>query len=217
MDSKYLGNRSLLSVRSDNRLSHGVSMILKRNFNFSRFSVLGIMLLLLLATINTGQTVLAEEVEQRPPITIEEIASEASEQESSESIEEIVVYGDKPLGALRRDVYKSEENFFDLFNSLNQDFEYDVNCYYEVPSFTHIRHHVCRANFVVEATSVQYVEIRTRGPRYPTVPPELVIAKKKKILRQKMEALVAEHPELLQALTEYTRKRTTLESARDKR
>jgi len=192
-------------------------MILKRNFNFSRFSVLGIMLLLLLATINTGQTVLAEEVEQRPPITIEEIASEASEQESSESIEEIVVYGDKPLGALRRDVYKSEENFFDLFNSLNQDFEYDVNCYYEVPSFTHIRHHVCRANFVVEATSVQYVEIRTRGPRYPTVPPELVIAKKKKILRQKMEALVAEHPELLQALTEYTRKRTTLESARDKR
>ena len=217
MDSKYLGNRSLLSVRSDNRLSHGVSMILKRNFNFSRFSVLGIMLLLLLATINMGQTVLAEEVEQRPPITIEEIASEASEQESSESIEEIVVYGDKPLGALRRDVYKSEENFFDLFNSLNQDFEYDVNCYYEVPSFTHIRHHVCRANFVVEATSVQYVEIRTRGPRYPTVPPELVIAKKKKILRQKMEALVAEHPELLQALTEYTSKRTTLESARDKR
>ena len=192
-------------------------MILERNFNFSRFSVLGIMLLLLLATINMGQTVLAEEVEQRPPITMEEIASEASEQESPESIEEIVVYGDKQLGALRRDVYKSEENFFDLFNSLNQDFEYDVNCYYEVPSFTHIRHHVCRANFVVEATSVQYVEIRTRGPRYPTVPPELVIAKKKKILRQKIEALVAEHPELLQALTEYTSKRTTLESARDKR
>ncbi len=192
-------------------------MILERNFNFSRFSVLGIMLLLLLATINMGQTVLAEEVEQRPPITMEEIASEASEQESSESIEEIVVYGDKPLGALRRDVYKSEENFFDLFNSLNRDFEYDVNCYYEVPSFTHIRRHVCRANFVVEATSVQYVEIRTSGPRYPTVPPDLVIAKKKKILRQKMEALVAEHPELLQALTEYTSKRTTLESARDKR
>ncbi len=192
-------------------------MILKRKFNFSRFSVLGIMLLLLLATINMGQTVLAEEVEQRPPITMEEIASEASEQESSETIEEIIVYGDKPLHTLRRQVYTAEENFFDLFSSLNQDDEYDVRCYYEVPSFTHIRHNVCRANFVVEATSVQYVEIRTRGPRYPTVPPELVIAKKKKILRQKMEALVAEHPELLQALTEYTSKRTTFESARDKR
>jgi hypothetical protein len=139
------------------------------------------------------------------------------EQESSESIEEIIVYGDLSLGALRREVYKAEEKFFDIFNSLNQDFEYDVNCYFEVPSFTHIRHHVCRANFVVEATSVQYVEWRTRGPRYPTVPPELVIAKKKKLLRQKMEALVAEHPELLQALTEYTGKRTTFESERDKR
>jgi len=175
------------------------------------------MLLLLLATSNMGQTVLAEDVEQKLPIAMEEIASEADGQESSESIEEIIVYGDKSLGALRREVYKAEEKFFDLFNSLNQDFEYDVNCYYEVPSFTHIRHHVCRANFVVEATSVQYVEIRTRGPRYPTVPPELVIAKKKKLFRQKMEALVADHPELLQALTEYNGKRTTLESERDKR
>ena len=192
-------------------------MFLQRNFTLSRISRLGITLLLMLATINMGQTVLAEDVEQKPPITLEEIASEAGEQESSESIEEIIVYGNKSLAALRREVYKAEENFFDLFNSLNQDFEYDVNCYYEAPSFTRIKRHVCRANFVVEATSVQYVEIRTRGPRYPTVPPDLVIAKKKKILRQKMEALVAEHPELLQALTEYTATRTTLESERDNR
>ena len=139
---------------------------------------------------------------------------EENEPASSESIEEIVVYGDKPLGTLRREVYKAEENFFDLFNSLNQDFEYDVNCYYEVPTGTHIRRHVCKANFVVDATSVQYVELRTRGPRYPTLPPELVIAKKKKILRQKMEAFVAEHPELLQALAEYTSTKATLKSER---
>lgn len=142
---------------------------------------------------------------------------EESDPASSESIEEIVVYGEKSVSDLRRDVYKAEENFFDLFNSLNQDFEYDVNCYYEVPTGTHLRRHVCKANFVVEATSVQYVELRTRGPRYPTLPPDLVIAKKKKLLRQKMEALVAEHPELLQALTEYTNTRTKLESEREKR
>ena len=114
---------------------------------------------------------------------------------------------------MRRDVYRAEENFFDLFNSFNQDFEYDVNCYFEAPTGTRIRRHVCKANFVVEATSVQYVEIRTQGPRYPTVPPELVIARKKKILREKMETLVAEHPELLQALNEYTSKRAMLETA----
>jgi hypothetical protein len=152
------------------------------------------------------------------PVGMSQTATtEESEPASAESIEEIIVYGEKSVGELRRDVYRSEENFFDLFNSLNQDFEYDVNCYYEVPTGTHLRHHVCRANFVVEATSVQYVELRTRGPRYPTLPPELVIAKKKKLLRQKMETLVAEHPGLLQALNEYTNKRTTLESEREKR
>jgi hypothetical protein len=192
-------------------------MSLQQFFNVRTLVTLGIMPLLAQATIGMSRGAWADEIEQKSTDSIDEIVSETVETESSESIEEIIVYGDKPLGALRREVYKAEENFFDLFNSLNQDFEYDVNCYYEVPSFTHIRHHVCRANFVVEATSVQYVEIRTRGPRYPTVPPELVIAKKKKLLRQKMEALVAEHPELLQALTEYTSKRTTLESERDKR
>ena len=142
---------------------------------------------------------------------------EEAQPESSESIEEIIVYGNKSLNALRREIYKAEENFFEVFNSLNQDFEYDVNCYYEVPTGTHIRRHVCRANFVVEATSVQYVEVRTRGPRYPTLPPELVIAKKKKLLRQKMEALVAEHPQLLQALSEYTEKKQALESEKERR
>jgi hypothetical protein len=152
------------------------------------------------------------------PVSMSQSATnEDGESVSPESIEEIVVYGEKSVRELRRDVYKAEENFFDLFNSLNQDFEYDVNCRYEIPTGTHIRRHVCKANFVVEATSVQYVELRTSGPRYPTLPPELVIARKKKRLRQKMETLVAEHPELLQALTEYTNKRMALESERDKR
>ena len=192
-------------------------MSLQQIFNVRALVTLGIMPLLAQATIGMSRGAWADEIEQKSTDSIDEILSETVEAESSESIEEIIVYGDKSIGALRREVYKAEENFFDLFNSLNQDFEYDVNCYYEVPSFTHIRHHVCRANFVVEATSVQYVEIRTRGPRYPVVPPELVIAKKKKIFRQKLEELVAEHPELLQALTEYTSKRTALESERDKR
>ena len=152
------------------------------------------------------------------PVGMSQTANfEDSETESSESIEEIIVYGEKSIGDLRRDVYEAQENFFELFNSLNLDHEYDVNCYYEAPTGTRIRNHVCKANFVVEATSVQYVELRTSGPRYPTLPSEHVIPRKKKILRQKIEALVAQHPELLQALMEYANKRTILESAREDR
>ena len=192
-------------------------MPLQQFFNVSALVTLGILPLLAQATIGMSRGAWADEIEQKSTDSIDEILSETVEAESSESIEEIVVYGEKSISALRREVYKAEENFFDLFNSLNQDFEYDVNCYYEAPTGTRIRHHVCRANFVVEATSVQYVEIRTRGPRYPVVPPELVIAKKKKIYRQKLEALVAEHPGLLQALTDYAGKRAAFESEREKR
>lgn len=159
------------------------------------------MLVIVLAPAGMSQIADVEDGEPSPP----------------ETIDEITVYGEKSVSELREDVYEAEENFFDLFNSFNEDFEYDVNCYYEAPTGTRIRRHVCKANFVVDATSVQYVEIRTRGPRYPTLPPELVIAKKTKILRQKMETLIAEHPELLQALNEYTNKRAMLESAREQR
>ena len=192
-------------------------MFLQRNFNISRFCGLGIMLLLLLATIDLGQTVLAEDVEQRPPITLEEIASEAGAQESSESIEEIIVYGDKSHGAMRREVYKAEGKFFALFSSLNQREEYDVRCYYEVPSFTHIRRHVCRANFVIDATSAQSEAWRTAGPRRPIAPAWMKIQRKKKQLRELKEELVSENPELLQALGEYTHLKQNLESEREKR
>jgi hypothetical protein len=62
-----------------------------------------------------------------------------------------VVYGDKPLFALRREVYRTEAHFRDVFSEINTDDEFDVRCFYEVPSFTHIRRHVCGAQFVIDA------------------------------------------------------------------
>lgn len=166
--------------------------------------------------IGIGQTAPTEEMEQQPPTTVEQIVSETVEAEPSESMEEIIVYGDKPLRALRRGVYRAEENFFDVFSSLNQDDEYDVRCYYENPSFTHIRRHVCRANFVVDATSAESARFlgKVGGPALPA---ELVIRTKRERLRELVEALVAERPELLQALSEYTDARQILESEKKRR
>jgi len=192
-------------------------MFLQRNFNVREVITLGMALLLLHATIGVSRIAYADEVEQKSLEAIDELISETVEQESSESIEEIVVYGDKPLSTLRREVYKAEENFFDLFSSLNQDDEYDVRCYYEVPSFTHIRRHVCRANFVIDATSAQAEEWRTAGPRRPIAPAAWKIQSKKKIMRELMEALIAERPELLQALNDYTDKKQNLEAEKERR
>jgi hypothetical protein len=179
--------------------------------------MLGIVPLLLDATIGVSRIAHAEEIEQKSQETIDEIISETVEQESSEPIDEIVVYGDKPLGALRREVYRAEENFFDLFSALNQDDDYDIRCYYEVPSFTHIRRHVCRAKFVIDATSAESAPAFSEQVGAFSRPAAYVIRMKKERLRELMEALVAERPELLQALNDYTNAKQILESEKEKR
>ena len=191
-------------------------MFLQRNFNVRGVITLGMALLLLHATIGMSRIAYADEVEQKSPEAIDELISATVEQEPSESIEEIVVYGDKSFSALRREVYKAEENFFDLFSSLNQDDEYDVRCYYEVPSFTHIRRHVCRANFVIDATSAESAPV-LGGVGAFSRPAVYEIRRKKKIMRELMEALVAERPELLQALNDYTDKKQNLEAEKERR
>lgn len=152
-----------------------------------------------------------------PSVSLCQPASDQGVEEiPTKPIEEIVVYGEKSLPNLRREVYRKEENFFAVFSSLNDDDEYDISCFYEVPSFTHIRRHVCRANFVINATSAQAAIWRTEGPRYPVIPAQTVIMQKKRRLGVKMEKLAAEHPELLEALNEYTNAKQILQSEKQK-
>jgi hypothetical protein len=192
-------------------------MFLQPNISVMRFVTLGIVLLLLHAFIGMSRIAYAQETERQPPETIDDIISETVEPESSESIDEIVVYGDRPLPALRREVYRAEENFFDLFSSLNDDDDYDVRCYYEVPSFTHIRRHVCRANFVIDATSAESAPAFSENVGAFSRPAAYEIRRKKERLRELMETLVAEHPELAQALNKYTDSRQILKSEKEKR
>ena len=136
-----------------------------------------------------------------------------AEETPAEPIEEIVVYGEKSLGNLRHEVYRTEENFFATFNSLNKEEEYDVHCFYEIPSFTHIRRHVCRANFVKDATANEYAGWR-RGQ--PAVPARTVIMQKKRRLGIKLELMAVEHPALLEALNKYTDAKQVLKSEKEK-
>lgn len=158
-------------------------------------------LVLALVPVAMGQTASVDEVGQR----------------SSEAIEEITVYADRPLHALRREVYRAEENFFDVFSSLNEDDEYDVRCFYEITSFTHIRRHVCRAKFVVDATSAESAPWFSEQVGAFSRPAAFVIRRKKERLSEILEALVVEHPELHQALSEYTDKKQILDSEKETR
>jgi hypothetical protein len=192
-------------------------MLLQRSCNASWFVRLSILSLLMHAIISMSRIASADEVSEKSSATVGEIVSQTAAPETSEAIEEITVYGDKPLHALRREVYRAEENFFDTFNSINDDDEYDVRCFYEIPSFTHIRRHVCRANFVIEATSKESAPAFSIQVGAFSRPAAFEIDRKRERLRELMEAMIAENPELLQALIEYTDRKQTLEAEKEKR
>jgi hypothetical protein len=164
------------------------------------------LLLLLLALIATGMSnnALAQEEEQTPVAP-------------TETIEEIVVYGDKSLATLKQVVFRTEENFFDLFSALNDDDEFDIRCFYETPTGTRIRQHVCRANFVTAATSAEAETWRTDGPRTPVVPAQTVIKQKRKQLQEKMELLISINPELFEALNKYTNAKQEFQTERERK
>jgi len=176
-----------------------------------------IFLLAMFAAMSAGNIVSAQEVGQGTKETIDQLATDSTEQDSSEAIDEITVVGQKPLHALRREVYRAEEDFFEVFSAINEDDDYDVRCYYEIPSFTHIRRHVCRANFVIDATSAESRAFFSENIGNFSRPARIEIERKKKRLQELMETLIADRPDLLQALNKYTNAKQTLESEKKNR
>ena len=191
-------------------------MLLQRSCNVSWFVTFGILSLLVHAIVGMSRIAYADKISQKSSEAIGEIVSQTAPSETSEPIEEITVYGDKPVHALRREVYRAEENFFDVFSSINEDDDYDVRCFYEVPSFTHIRRHVCRAKFVIDATSRESAAFLGQVGAM-SQPATFEIERKKERLRELMETMIAEHPELLQALIEYTDRKQTLEAEKERK
>ena len=132
-----------------------------------------------------------------------------------EAIEDIVVVGQKSMADLRRDIFQSEEDFYSLYNKLNDDKEYDVRCFYEAPTGTRIRNHVCRANFVTNAYSAHAARNRGDVTRIANQDANPVIAEKSAKFQEKLETLIAANPELQVALVRYNTARARFMAERE--
>jgi hypothetical protein len=121
-----------------------------------------------------------------------------------DAVEDIVVLGQKSVAELRRDVFRSEEDFYSIYNKLNDDNEYDVSCFVETPTGTRIKNHVCRARFITNAYSEQAGRRRATATRLAQNQDENpVIAEKTAKFQKKLETFVATDPELQAALVRY--------------
>ena len=70
-----------------------------------------------------------------------------TESSQTDGIEEIIVYGEKNMTHLRTEFELAQTNLFVLFNMINSNDEFDVECEYERRLGSHRRHYVCTPKF----------------------------------------------------------------------
>ena len=125
----------------------------------------------------------------------EEVSTEVASDD--EAIENIVVASQISPRELRQDLWKSEDEFYSLYNKLNDDNLYDVRCVYKAPTGSRIKNQVCRPVFLSRALS------RGDITHVTNMDANAVLADKMAKFREKVNTLIAANPELQAAAATY--------------
>jgi len=142
-------------------------------------------------------------------------AAQADEATNDEVIDDIVVVGQKSLSTLRKEVFKAEEDFYSAFNKLNDNKDFNVRCFYEKATGTHIKNHVCRARFVTKAYSSHAARNGGDLSRVANQDANPAFATKTAQYQETMETLIDENPDLMQALVTYNTARADFMAERE--
>ena len=134
---------------------------------------------------------------------------------NNETIDDIVVVGQKSLSAMRKDVYEAEEDFYAVFNKFNDEKDFTVRCHYEKATGTHIKNHVCRARFVTKAFSAHAARNGNDLSRVANQDANPGFAEKTAKYHEKVETLVIANPELQAAFLRYNDKRAQFFAERE--
>ena len=139
---------------------------------------------------------------------------DAQEQKPGD-IEEIVVYGEPNVVQLRYAMYRAEEAFFDVFNSLNTIKDFKVKCDYRVSLETRRRVHLCLPRFylrneaaVTRATMIENsfaLELADQDAVKTT-------DRRKRQMVEELQRILSQHPELQEAYHEVVRTHGAYES-----
>ena len=137
------------------------------------------------------------------------------ELEPGEVIDEIIVYGDISMGALRGKVKIAEEKAFTMFNELNDKHEFDIICTSEPRTGTHLRKRMCRP-FYVDQIKGEAARMWKKGFGSQR-PSKLKLDAKRQEFLKEIVLLGQDHPELLDAMNDMTYAKRALTSETDKR
>ena len=139
--------------------------------------------------------------------------------EQVEEIEEIIVYGEMNLVQLRHEVYRAEETFFDVFNSLNTISDFDVKCDFKVSLQTRRRTHECTPRYYRRLEAANMRSTMLNGgfsaslADHDTV--KQVERKKAQMVEEMLKTLI-ENPELQEAFKDLAKARGAYEDRRNR-
>jgi hypothetical protein len=134
--------------------------------------------------------------------------------------EEIIVYGEMNLIQLKYEMYRAEEAFLDLFNSLNTNDEFDFKCKSITDLETRRRRHECTPKFyskiLSRATMETAMGIRNRTTSGDLIqlvgPTRASIERKEQELATEMLTLLAENAGLRAAYQKLSASKEAYES-----
>ena len=129
-------------------------------------------------------------------------------------MEELTVTAPRSLSSMRAMILDAEEDVLTVFNSLNQDSDYDIRCRRETPIGSNISVRVCTPRFVDrEVAKAEQDFLAGLGYFDPTG----IIRTYEAVLLEKMIKLVTENPELYQAMLKYYQLKTGYDEERTER
>jgi hypothetical protein len=124
----------------------------------------------------------------------------------------VIVNGHKvKLHELREEIAKAEDAFYQAFNQVNTEPQYETHCLYEVTTDGKSREHVCKPQFVHDAGEAEvqaFIGEKTVGAfggieGYRARPATMVINEKMPGYRKHMRELVERDTNLRKALGHY--------------
>jgi hypothetical protein len=125
-------------------------------------------------------------------------AAVASVVNTTSDLPEVLVES-KRLSQMRRDISRTEDRFYALFNKLNTDDEFDVHCSMSTETGTHLQKRVCLVQFY-ETAREEWVQLGLGGGYAPH--PDLVALERGPEYRRKALEVINAHPELRRLVKE---------------
>ena len=153
------------------------------------------LLLLALGMLVFGNAAVAQTVEADAPAA----ESEGPAPVPEEAVEEITVYGQKSVPAIKAQIMRADRKMYGLWNELNTDREFDVHCRLEGVYASRRKERICLPAFEHGILEEAWDDLSsyTGAGR-----PEAEIREKREIMRKKMIEFAEQNPALRAAIIE---------------